>query len=287
MMQGSIVALITPMTEAGEIDWAALENLVDWHLEQGTDGIVVAGSTGEGATLTEMERSELVRRVADQVQKQIPVIAGTGTNSTESTCELTADAKSFGADAALIVAPYYNKPTQEGLIAHYREAAKQGIPVILYNHPGRTGIDIQIETVLQLAADPNIVAIKEASSLERIQALLPKLPKDFKVYSGDDPTAVASVAAGGAGVISVVANIVPALMKKLMASALSGNPDTDLDQKLQALYDAMVLETNPIPVKWTLADMGKIKNGIRLPLLPLSERYHAQVRLALQQAEKS
>ncbi len=283
MLRGSIVALVTPMKPSGELDWSVLENLVDWHLEQGTDGIIVAGSTGEAATLTEMERAELISRVSDQVQQRIPVIAGTGTNNTALTCELTAEAKSAGADAALVVAPYYNKPTQEGLIAHYRAVSNMGLPIILYNVPGRTACDIRPETVLALAEDKNIIGIKESSNLERIHTLLQQLPKSFQVIAGDDADAVASVQAGAVGVISVVANVVPNLMKQLMDSALKGNPDLDLDKRLQPLYDAMFVESNPIPVKWALAEMGRIEQGIRLPLLCLSKRYHAQVRAALEQ----
>jgi 4-hydroxy-tetrahydrodipicolinate synthase len=284
MLQGSIVALVTPMTQSGEVDFAALENLVDWHLDQGTDAIVVAGSTGEAATLSSMERAEIIRHVSNHVQNQVAVIAGTGTNCTSSSCELTAEAKSFGADAALVVVPYYNKPTQEGLIAHYREVAKQGLPVILYNVPGRTACDLQVDTVKQLAADANIIGIKEASDIKRIKELLNAVPKDFKVVSGDDANAVEAVAAGATGVISVAANIVPKQMKQLMDAALAGQPAQDLDKKLQPLYKALFVESNPIPVKWALADMSKIKQGIRLPLLPLSERFHAQLRLAIQQA---
>lgn len=288
MIQGSMVALVTPMNPDNSLDWVSLHKLVDWHLEQGTHGIVAVGTTGESPTLTVEEHLEVIRRVVDQVNGRIPVIAGTGANSTLEAIEWTSAAKDIGADACLLVTPYYNKPTQEGLFLHHEHIAKAvAIPQILYNVPGRTGVDMKTDTVLRLAQVPNIIGIKEATGdIARAQDLIAQAPKAFAVISGDDATAVELILAGGKGDISVTANVVPHAIAQMCQLALAGNASEAraLNEQLMPLHQAMFVESNPIPVKWAVAQMGLIQTGIRLPLTPLSAQYHPQVQSALHAA---
>lgn len=288
MIQGSMVALVTPMNPDNSLDWVSLHKLVDWHLEQGTHGIVAVGTTGESPTLTVEEHLEVIRRVVDQVNGRIPVIAGTGANSTLEAIEWTSAAKDIGADACLLVTPYYNKPTQEGLFLHHEHIAKAvAIPQILYNVPGRTGVDMKTDTVLRLAQVPNIIGIKEATGdIARAQDLIAQAPKEFAVISGDDATAVELILAGGKGDISVTANVVPRAIAQMCELALAGNASEAraLNEQLMPLHQAMFVESNPIPVKWAVAQMGLIQTGIRLPLTPLSAQYHPQVQSALHAA---
>ncbi|MGB3612111.1 MAG: 4-hydroxy-tetrahydrodipicolinate synthase [Cellvibrio sp.] len=288
MIQGSMVALVTPMTPDNALDWAGLHKLVDWHLEQGTHAIVAVGTTGESATLNVEEHLEVIRKIVDQVHGRVPVIAGTGANSTEEAVELTAAAKDVGADACLLVTPYYNKPTQEGLFLHHQFIAKSvAIPQILYNVPGRTSVDMQPETVLRLAQIDNIIGIKEATGdLDRARLLIERAPSDFVIISGDDATAVDLMLLGGKGDISVTANVVPAAIAQMCELAIAGKADEAraINDRLLPLHAAMFIESNPIPVKWALEQMGLIQSGIRLPLTRLSGQYHPQVKSALQSA---
>ncbi|GAA5524091.1 4-hydroxy-tetrahydrodipicolinate synthase [Microbulbifer aestuariivivens] len=288
MFSGSMVALATPMYADGGLDWDSLHNLVEWHIEQGTNAIVAVGTTGESATLDVNEHLEVIRRVVDQVAGRIAVIAGTGANSTSEAIELTETASRCGADACLLVTPYYNKPTQEGLFQHYKAVAKAvAIPQILYNVPGRTAVDMLPDTVRRLAAVSNIVGIKEATGdLERARDLIETLPEGFAVYSGDDATALELMLAGGRGNISVTANVAPAAVAQVCAAALRGDADTarTIDQRIQILHQVLFVESNPIPVKWALREMGRIDGGIRLPLTSLSPEHHATVREALRTA---
>ena len=288
MIAGSMVALVTPMDAQGQLDWASLAKLVDFHLQEGTNTIVAVGTTGESATLDVTEHVEVIRRVVDQVNGRIPVIAGTGGNSTRESVELTAAAKDVGADACLLVTPYYNKPTQEGLYQHFRHIAESvAIPQILYNVPGRTVCDMLPETVERLAKIGNIIGIKEATGdLKRGQEVLDRVSKDFLVYSGDDATAVELMLMGGKGNISVTANVAPREMAQLCAAAMAGDAATarGLNDKLMPLHKALFIESNPIPVKWALHEMGLIPDGIRLPLTWLSPRCHEPLRQALRQS---
>lgn len=285
MITGSIVALVTPMNTNGDVDWDALDKLVDFHLEKGTDSIVAVGTSGESSTLSCDEHCQVIKRIVDRVGGAIPIIAGTGANSTREAIELTEAAKRVGADACLLVTPYYNKPTQEGLYQHFKTIAEAvDIPQILYNVPGRTACDMLPETVLRLAEVPNIVGIKEATGdLERAKALIEAAPKDFAIYSGDDETAVELMLLGGDGNISVTANVAPAEMGELCRLAIAGEAEAAraIQASLMPLHKAMFVESNPIPVKWAVAEMGLMGQGIRLPLTVLSEQYHSQVRDAL------
>ncbi|SDU13186.1 4-hydroxy-tetrahydrodipicolinate synthase [Halopseudomonas salegens] len=285
MIAGSLVALATPMDSRGNLDWQALARLIDFHLEQGTDGIVAVGTTGESATLDMDEHKEAIRRVVDQVAGRIPVIAGTGANSTREAVELTEAARSVGADACLLVTPYYNKPTQEGLYQHHKFIAEAvAIPQILYNVPGRTAVDMLPDTVERLADIPNIVGIKEATGdMQRAAELVERVGDRLAIYSGDDATAVELILLGGKGNVSVTANVAPKAMHDLCVAALAGDADTArrLNEALMPLHRLLFIESNPIPVKWALQEMGLIGDGIRLPLTPLSERCHAPVRDAL------
>ena len=285
MIQGSMVALVTPMTADNELDWDSLHKLVDWHLEQGTHGIVAVGTTGESATLSVREHLAVVRRVVDQVHGRIPVIAGTGANATDEAIELTAAAKAAGADACLLVTPYYNKPTQEGLYLHYKAVAEAvAIPQILYNVPGRTGIDMTAETVLRLDGLPNILGIKEATgNMVRAQEILAGCRDEFVVASGDDATAVELMLLGGRGNISVTANVAPAAVARMCELAMKAEAEAAraLNNQLMPLHEALFLESNPIPVKWAVQQLGLIQGGIRLPLTPLAEPFHAPLRAAL------
>lgn len=285
MITGSIVALVTPMLDNGDIDWDGLDKVVDLHLDKGTNSIVAVGTTGESSTLSCQEHCAVVRRVVERVNGRIPVIAGTGANSTTEAIELTSAAKAAGANACLLVTPYYNKPTQEGLYQHYKTiAAAVDIPQILYNVPGRTACDMLPETVLRLAKIDNIVGVKEATGdLERARLLIEQAPADFAIYSGDDATATELILMGGAGNISVTANVAPAEMAELCRLALAKDEDAAraLHQRLMPLHKQLFLEANPIPVKWAMHEQGLIGLGIRLPLTVLSQAYQAPVRQAL------
>lgn len=285
MITGSIVALVTPMLSAGELDWDALARLIEHHIVNGTNAIVAVGTTGESATLDFAEHATVLRFVVEKVNGRISVIAGTGANSTKEAIHLTRQAHSGGADACLLVAPYYNKPSQNGILAHYTAIADAvQIPQILYNVPGRTVCDIHNDTALQLAEHENIVGIKDATGdLKRGRELIAGAPDNFAVYSGDDGTAVELILSGAAGNISVTANVCPKMMSRLCRLALEGESDAarTLQDQLQPLHRAMFLEANPIPVKWALTEMGIMEGGIRLPLTPLQPQYHQQVRDAL------
>jgi 4-hydroxy-tetrahydrodipicolinate synthase len=288
MFQGSMVALVTPMHPDGRLDDEALARLVAFHVEQGTDAIVAVGTTGESATLDHQEHAEVVRRVIELAAGHVPVIAGTGSNSTQEAIELTRHAKEAGADACLLVTPYYNKPPQEGLYQHFKAvAAAVDIPQILYNVPGRTAVDLLPETVERLAQLPNIIGIKEATGdIERARDIMHRCGDDFEVYSGDDATAMELILAGARGDISVTANVAPREMHEMCAAALAGERDkaAAINSRLLPLHQNLFVEANPIPVKWALHDMGMISPGIRLPLTVLAEVHQAVVHQALQQA---
>ena len=288
MITGSMVALVTPMHDDGSLDRAALDALVEWHIEQGTHAIVAVGTTGESATLDFDEHTAVIRRVVEVVAGRIPVVAGTGANATAEAIELTRAAKAAGADACLLVTPYYNKPTQEGLYLHHKAIAEAvAIPQMLYNVPGRTACDMLPDTAIRLSHIPNIFGIKEATGdLDRARAIVERAPADFFVYSGDDATAVELILLGGKGDISVTANVAPQLVSTMNSLALAGKAAEAraINERLMAVHDAMFVEANPIPVKWALAEMGKIPRGIRLPLTPLSAAYHERVRAALRAA---
>ena len=285
MITGSMVAIVTPMDAQGGLDWAALDKLVDFHIQEGTSAIVAVGTTGESATLNVAEHVEVLRRVVKMVNGRIPVIAGTGANCTREAIELPGNAKEVGADACLLVPPYYNKPTQEGLYQHFRLIAETvDIPQILYNVPGRTVCDMQAETAIRLSRIKNIIGIKEATGdVERARQIIAGADSDFLVYSGDDATAYQLMLAGGKGNISVTANVAPRQMSKLCQLAMAGETAaaTALNQQLMPLHEKLFVEANPIPVKWALHEMGLIDKGIRLPLTWLSEQYHDEVRQAL------
>lgn len=286
MFKGSCVALVTPMKGQNAVDENALVDLVEWHIEQGTQAIVVAGTTGESATLTHQEQCRITTLVYQAAKKRIPIIAGTGTNSTATTITHTQAAKEIGVDACLIVTPYYNRPTQNGLIQHYSAVAKAvNIPIILYNVPTRTACDMQPETVATLSDISNIIGIKEATgNLQRLTALIEKCKTGFKFYSGDDPSALEFMRLGGDGVISITANVVPNLMQRMCHFAMTKAYDQAkmLDDKLQPLHRMLIVEPNPIPVKWALHQAGKIANEIRLPLTTLSIEHHDKMKQALQ-----
>jgi len=278
---GSSVALITPMFDDGEIDYASLDNLIDFHIDAGTSSIVSVGTTGESATVGVNEHLHVIEHTIEYAAKRIPVIAGTGANSTSEAIELTQEAKSLGADACLLVTPYYNKPTQEGLYQHFKLIAETvDINQLLYNVPGRTAVDMSVETTLRLAGIENIIGIKDATGdLSVIKQLVERCPEDFLLLTGDDATALDFILCGGHGGISVTANIVPKELQKVYLSAISGQPDLakELNKKLENLHDHLFLEANPIPVKWALHKMGKCHKGIRLPLLILSEEYQSVI----------
>lgn len=288
MISGSIVALVTPMNSQGDLNWDSLSKLVDFHLNEGTNAIVAVGTTGESATLSPREHVEVIRRVVERVNGRIPVIAGTGGNSTTESVALTRDAKEVGADACLLVTPYYNKPTQEGLYQHYRHIAEAvDIPQILYNVPSRTGCDMLPETVLRLSEVDNIVGVKEATGdLERVKTILAAVPADFLVYSGDDSSAVELMLLGGKGDISVTANVAPRMLSEMCAAAIAGNATEAraINQQLAELHKVLFCESNPIPVKFAVHEMGLIGDGIRLPLTWLAEPYHEPVRQSLRRA---
>lgn len=286
--RGSMVAIVTPMKVDGAVDYDALRNLVAWHIEQGTDAIVAVGTTGESATLDYAEHREVIAFCIKEAQGKIPVIAGTGSNSTREAIELTQAAKEMGADAALLVTPYYNKPTQEGLYQHYAAVAKAiDMPIMLYNVPGRTAVDLLPETVARLSQIPNIIGVKDATGkLERLTEMKATCRAGFEFYSGDDATAVDFILQGGHGGISVTANVAPMQLSKAYKAALAGDADLAhrLDAPLQALHRDLFVEANPIPVKWALYRMGKMETGIRLPLTVLSEVSQPVVLAAMAEA---
>lgn len=288
MITGSIVALVTPMQPDGSLDWKALERILDMHIEAGTRGIGAVGTTGESATLSVPEHCEVIRHCVRHVDGRIPVIAGTGANSTREAIELTTAAADNGADACLLVTPYYNRPTQRGLFEHFRAIAEAvDIPQILYNVPARTAVDMHNDTVVALSEIDNIVGIKDATGdISRVADLKSRCPGDFAIYSGDDPTALDLILAGGHGSISVTANIAPREVAAVCRLALAGEREeaAALDARLMALNTALFLEANPIPIKWAMAQRGLIERGIRLPMTELDEQYHAQVLAALEAA---
>lgn len=289
MITGSIVAMVTPMHEGGAIDTAALRRLVDFHIDNGTSAIVAVGTTGESSTLDHDEHIDVIEAVVQAAAGRLPVIGGTGANSTTEALFLTRRAKEVGVEACLLVTPYYNKPTQDGLFQHYKLISETvDIPQILYNVPGRTACDMLPETVERLAELDNIVGIKEATGdLERIHQLKRSLPEEFALYSGEDWLSMETMLAGGHGVISVTANVAPALMQSMCERALAGDREAAevLDERLQGLHKALFMESNPIPAKWALQQMSAIGSGIRLPLTPLSERCQPAVRDAMRLAE--
>ncbi|MDH5600357.1 MAG: 4-hydroxy-tetrahydrodipicolinate synthase [Gammaproteobacteria bacterium] len=288
MFQGSMVALVTPMQSDGSVDDAALVQLIEFHVKNGTDAIIAVGTTGESATLDEHEHCALVKRIVELVAGRIPVIAGTGANSTTEAITLTKCAKDAGADACLLVTPYYNKPTQEGLFLHHKAVAEAvDIPQVLYNVPGRTAVDMLPETIERLSKIPNIVGVKEATGdISRITDIISRCSDDFDVYSGDDATAMEAILLGAKGDISVTANIAPAQMHDMCTAALNGEREkaVTLNENLIGLHENLFLEANPIPVKWALFEMGMIPDGIRLPLTVFSEQYHETLRQAMRQA---
>ncbi|AOA59673.1 4-hydroxy-tetrahydrodipicolinate synthase [Acinetobacter larvae] len=288
-IQGSIVALVTPMLEDGSVDWKSLDKLVEWHIEQGTNSIVAVGTTGEASTLSMAEHTQVIKEIIRVANKRIPIIAGTGANSTHEALELTKEAKELGADAALLVTPYYNKPTQEGLYQHYKTIAEAvDLPIILYNVPGRTGVDMHNETIVRLADISNIIGVKDATGdVPRGQALLDALQdKHMTVYSGDDATAWRLMLSGAKGNISVTANVAPKQVSEVCAAAIAGNAALaeQLNNKVTNLNHILFCESNPIPAKWALYEMGRIGTGIRLPLTPLAQQYRETVRAELQAA---
>lgn len=289
MISGSIVALVTPMHSDGSLDQDSLADLLEWHIEQGTDAIVSMGTTGESATLDVKEHTEVIAFTVDRIKGRIPVIAGTGANATWEAIELTQQAKEVGADGCLLVTPYYNKPTQEGLYQHYTAIADAvAIPQILYNVPGRTACDMLPETIVRLAKHPQIMGVKEATGdVSRIAALKAHDLDDFVIFTGDDGTMLEAFAAGAQGNISVTANIAPQAMHDACWAALKGDMEgaRAINANLLGLHNALFVEANPIPVKWALSEMGRMEAGIRLPLTPLSDCYHEQLRAALSQAQ--
>jgi 4-hydroxy-tetrahydrodipicolinate synthase len=288
MIRGSLVAIVTPMSDDGTLDLDALRRLVEWHINEGTDGIVIVGTTGESPTVSFEEHCLLIKTTVEQAAGRVPVIAGTGANSTAEAIELTACAKNAGAQAGLSVVPYYNKPTQEGLYQHYRKIAEAvELPLMLYNVPGRTVADLSNDTALRLAAVPGIIGLKDATgSMERAADLLRRAPKDFALYSGDDASAMPFMLLGGHGVISVTANVAPKLMHQMCVAAHEGNLTRarELNNALLPLHSKLFVEANPIPVKWACAELGLIPPGMRLPLTPLSAGLHDTVRDAMRHA---
>jgi 4-hydroxy-tetrahydrodipicolinate synthase len=287
-LRGSLVAIVTPMSDDGALDLDALRHLVDWHIAEGTDGIVIVGTTGESPTVSFDEHCLLIRTTVEQAAGRVPVIAGTGANSTSEAIELTECAKRAGAQAGLSVVPYYNKPTQEGLYQHYKKIAEAvDLPLILYNVPGRTVADLSNDTTLRLAQVPGIVGVKDATgSMERAGDLIRRAPKNFALYSGDDASGMPFMLLGGHGVISVTANVAPKLMHEMCVAAFAGNLPRarELNNMLLPLHSKLFVEANPIPVKWACAELGLIPSGLRLPLTPLSAGFHDILRDAMRHA---
>jgi 4-hydroxy-tetrahydrodipicolinate synthase len=288
MIKGSIVAIVTPMNADGSLDYPGLNKLIDWHIAEGTDSIVIAGTTGESATVSVEEHCALIKATVDHAKGRIPIIAGAGGNSTAEAIKLTRYAKEAGADATLQVVPYYNRPTQEGMYQHFKAIAEAvDLPVILYNVPGRTVADMSNETILRLAAIPNIVGVKDATgNIARAIELLRVAPKAFALYSGDDATAIALMLAGGHGNISVTANVAPRAMHEMCKAAMAGEiaRAVEINNKVFPLHQKLFIEPNPVPVKWALAEMGMMPAGLRLPLVPLATECHDAVRAALREA---
>jgi 4-hydroxy-tetrahydrodipicolinate synthase len=288
MLTGSLVAIVTPMHPDGALDFPRLKALIDWHVAEGTDGIVIVGTTGESATVDFDENCSLIKAAIEYADKRVPVIAGTGANSTKEAIFLTEFAQRAGADYALSVVPYYNKPSQEGMYRHFKAVAEAtDLPIILYNVPGRTVADMSNDTALRLAEVKNIVGIKDATgNVGRGSDLLKRAPKNFAVYSGDDATAMALILLGAAGTISVTANVAPRAMHDMCAAARMGQRETAIaiNNRLLALHNDLFLEANPIPVKWALEQMGMIESGIRLPLTPFEPKYHAALKQAMRSA---
>lgn len=289
MFRGSLVALVTPMGSDGAIDYKSLESLIEYHINKQTDGIVVVGTTGESATLDEAEHCRMIRRAVEIVKGRIAVIAGTGANSTHEAIALTACAKKAGVDACLLVSPYYNKPTQDGLYLHHKAIAQAvDIPQILYNVPGRTAVDMLPETIERLATISNIIGVKEATGdVSRIKEIRQRTGNDFMIYSGDDATGMRAMLAGANGVISVTSNVAPARMHALCEFAMAGEVSSadKINRQLNPMHESLFVESNPIPVKWVLAEMGLIPDGIRLPMTPLSEKFHQTLREAMSASE--
>jgi len=288
MITGSLVAIVTPMLKDGGLDLPRFRKLIDWHVAEGTDGIVVVGTTGESPTVDFDEHKDLIRIAVEHARGRIPIIAGTGANSTAEAIELAESAKKHGATAQLSVVPYYNKPTQEGQYQHFRAIAEAvELPMILYNVPGRTVADLQNDTVLRLAQVPGIIGIKDATAnLERGTDLIRRAPRNFAIYSGEDATALPLILCGGHGVISVTANVAPKLMHQMCAAALVGDVKKarELNNRLLPLHQRLFIETSPSPVKWAMAEMGLIEYGLRLPMVPVTERCHQPLREALHEA---
>ena len=289
MIQGSIVALVTPMNEDGTVDNDSLKKLVEFHIEQGTDSLVAVGTTGESATLDENEHCAVIKSVVENVNGRIPVIAGTGANSTSEAIELTGRAKQVGADACLLVTPYYNKPTQEGLYLHHKAIAEAvDIPQILYNVPGRTACDMLPETVGRLSKIDNVVGVKEATGeLQRVKQIRDLCGDEFAIYTGDDASSCEFCLLGGNGTITVSGNVAPKLVHEMITAAIKGDRTTAvaIDKKLSELHKALFIQSNPIPVKWAVAEMGLMGKGIRLPLTWLTEDCFDDIRAAMRQAE--
>jgi 4-hydroxy-tetrahydrodipicolinate synthase len=288
MITGSLVAIVTPMLEDGRLDLARFRNLIDWHIAQGTSAIVVVGTTGESPTVDFDEHKELIRIAVEHSAGRLPIIAGTGGNSTAEAIELSESAKKAGATASLSVVPYYNRPTQEGMYQHFRKIAETvELPMLLYNVPSRTVADLANDTVLRLAQVPGIIGIKDATSnMERGADLIKRAPRNFAIYSGDDAAALPLIALGGHGVISVTANVAPRLMAEMCSAALVGDVKKarEINLRLLPLHQRLFIETSPAPVKWAMVQMGLIEPGLRLPMVPLSERSHEAVREALAEA---
>lgn len=288
-LRGSIVALVTPMSPDRTVDYSALRKLIDWHIAEGTDCICVVGTTGESPTVSVEEHCEIIRVAVEQSAKRVPIMAGCGANSTSEAIALAQFAKKVGADSQLQVVPYYNKPTQEGQYQHFKAIAEAvDLPMVLYNVPGRTVADMAHDTVLRLAQVPGIIGIKEATgNIERAQWLIKEAPKNFAIYSGDDPTAVALMLCGGHGNVSVTANVAPRLMHELCQAATAGKAQEAMaiQLKLLPLHKALFVESNPITVKWALSRMGRIQNSLRLPLTPLSDANQAVIEQALRSTE--
>ncbi|MES2295878.1 MAG: 4-hydroxy-tetrahydrodipicolinate synthase [Pseudomonadota bacterium] len=288
MIKGSIVAIVTPMHVDGSLDFPGLRKLIDWHIAEGTDSIVIVGTSGESATVSVEEHCELIKAAVDHAAGRIPVIAGSGGNATAEAIMLTKFAKQAGAVAALSVVPYYNRPTQEGMYQHFKAIAEAvDLPIILYNVPGRTVADMSNETVARLAQIKNIVGLKDATgNIGRAIELLRMVPKSFALYSGDDASALALMLCGGAGNISVTANVAPRAMHDMCAAALAGDIATavEINNRLYSLHQKLFIEPNPVPAKWALAEMGMMPPGIRLPLVPLAPSCHGAVRAALVEA---